>query len=59
MNAQIEFYVEQMEASLMMNLVNSKKSNLYDIASDMITEDQEQMLNICQAYEVVKHALLG
>lgn len=59
MNAQIEFYVEQMEATVMMELLNNDESNLFDIASDMIAENQEQMQNVCQAYEVVKHALLG
>lgn len=59
MNTQIELYVEQMEASLLMQLAENNESNLYAIASDMISEDENQMQNVCQAYEVVKHALLG
>jgi len=60
MNAQIEYYVEQMEAALMMELVEGKnQTNLFKIASDMIDEDQTQYMNVCQAYEVVKHELLG
>ena len=48
-----------MEASLLMQLAENNESNLYAIASDMISEDENQMQNVCQAYEVVKHALLG
>ena len=59
MNSQIEFYVEQLEAALMIEIVEGNKPNLYTIASDMIAEDQTQYMNVCQAYEVVKHELLG
>lgn len=59
MNNQIINYVQQMEAILLMQLAESNESNLLDIASDMIAENEEQFDNVCQAYEVVKHDLLG
>ena len=59
MNNQIINYVQQMESILLMQLAESNESNLLDIASDMIAENEEQFDNVCQAYEVVKHDLLG
>lgn len=59
MNEQIEFYVEQMEAALMMELLDGNKPNLQKIAENFLATDEEQYTTICQAYEVVKHDLLG
>lgn len=59
MNAQITNYVEKIEASVLYDLVTTDKSDLFIIASDLIENNKEDYTNICQAYEVVKHNLLG
>ncbi|HJH11591.1 MAG TPA: hypothetical protein K8V30_07930 [Metalysinibacillus jejuensis] len=60
MNTQIKNYVAQMEAQLMADMTEAKEANLYEIASLMIAdEDMTQFANVCQAYEVVKHHLVG
>ena len=59
MNAEITNYVEKMEAAVLNDLVTTDTSDLFEIASDLIQHNQEDFLNICQAYEVVKHELLG
>lgn len=60
MNTTISYYVEQMEATLLNDLAAQNESNLYAIANDMLaTEARENFESICQAYEVVKHNLLG
>ena len=62
MNSQILNFVEQMEAILLNDLVtaNELDYNLYDIATKLMEENDEASYeNICQAYEVVKHELLG
>ena len=62
MNSQILNFVEQMEAKLLNDLVtgNELDYDLYDIATKLMEEnDTDSYENICQAYEVVKHELLG
>ena len=59
MNVEILTYVEKMEAAVLNDLVTTDASDLYEIALEMITEDKESYVNICQAYEIVKHNLLG
>lgn len=60
MNSQIEFFVEQLQAIVMADLAEEKEVNLYKLANDMIScHHEDEFENICQAYEVVKHQLLG
>ena len=59
MNAEITTYVEKMEAAVLNDLVTTDTSDLFEIASDLIQHNQDDFSNICQAYEVVKHELLG
>lgn len=59
MNVEILTYIEKMEAAILNTLVTTSSSDLYEIATEMIAEDKEAYPNICQAYEVVKHELLG
>lgn len=59
MNTEILTLVEKMEAAVLNDLVTTDTSDLYEIASEMIAEDKGAFQNICQAYEVVKHNLLG
>lgn len=60
MNTTIAYYVEQMEATLLSDLAIQNESNLYAIAHNMLTtQSREDFASICQAYEVVKHNLLG
>lgn len=59
MNAQITSYVEKIEASVLYDLVTTDTSDLFNIATDLIEHNKEDFTNICQAYEVVKHNLLG
>lgn len=59
MKTEILTFVEKMEAAVLNDLVTTDTSDLYEIAVDMIAENKEAYLNICQAYEVVKHDLLG
>lgn len=59
MNNSIQQYVDQMEGQLLSDLAMNDEANLYDIASDMIEASETDMMDICQAYEVVKHNLIG
>lgn len=59
MNAQILNYVQEMEAIVLNDLVTTDTSDIYNIATEMIAQDQDAFMEICQAYEVVKHNLLG
>ena len=62
MNSQILNFVEQMEAILLNDLVtaNELDYDLYDIATNLMKENgKDSYENICQAYEVVKHDLIG
>ena len=62
MNTQILTFVEQMEAKLLNNIVmgNELEHDLYDIATELIeNHGKDAYSNICQAYEVVKHHLIG
>ena len=60
MNTTISYYVEQIEATLLSDLAMQNESNLYAIANEMLAKEaRENFESICQAYEVVKHNLLG
>ena len=62
MNTQILNFVEQMEAKLLNDMVtaNELEYDLYDIATQLLEKNgKDSYENICQAYEVVKHNLLG
>ena len=62
MDTQILNFVEQMEAKLLNDIVigNELEHDLYDIATELLENpDKDAYENICQAYEVVKHNLLG
>ena len=59
MNTEILTFVEKMEATVLNDLVTTDNSNLYSIAVELIAEHKEAYVNICQAYEIVKHNLLG
>lgn len=60
MNAQIEYFVEQMEATILSEIVTENEHDLYEIATDLINHNDDKMFaDICQAYEVVKHHLIG
>lgn len=60
MNTQIQFYVDQLQAIVMADVFEEKDTNLYGVANDMIAcHHEEETQNIRQAYEVVKHNLLG
>ena len=59
MNTEILTFVEKMEAAVLNDLVTTDTSDLYEIAVEMIAEHKEAYVNICQAYEVVRHNLLG
>lgn len=59
MNTQILNYVQQIESAVLYDLVTTDTSDIYNIASEMIAENTEAYEHICQAYEVVKHNLLG
>lgn len=59
-NPHIEFYVDQLLSEVMVNITLNSEKGLYDIANEMINCHHEDEYNhICQAYEVVKHQLLG
>ncbi|QPQ29885.1 hypothetical protein [Lysinibacillus sp. JNUCC 51] len=60
MNKQIISYVAEMEAALMNKMEDHNEENLlFTIASKMIAREKDQFKNVCQAYEVVKHHLVG
>ena len=62
MDTQILNFVEKMEAKLLNDLITAEEldHDLYDIATEMLeSNDKDTYENICQAYEVVKHNLLG
>ncbi|WP_102692323.1 hypothetical protein [Rummeliibacillus pycnus] len=60
MNSTIEFYVNRIEGQILMDLADHDDANLYQIANGLIqNEPADKLASICQAYEVVKHELLG
>lgn len=59
MNTQILNYVETMQAAVLNDLVTTDTSNLYEIATQLIEGNEADTAPISQAYEVVKHHLLG
>ncbi|MER2030105.1 MAG: hypothetical protein ABS935_12060 [Solibacillus sp.] len=59
MNTEILSFVEKMEAAVLNDLVTTDSSDLYEIAVEMIAKNKNAYKNICQAYEVVKHNLVG
>ena len=62
MDTQILNFVEEMEAKLLNNLITADEldHDLYDIATELLeSNDKDSYETICQAYEVVKHHLIG
>ena len=62
MDTQILNFVEKMEAKLLNDIAagNELDHDLYDIATELLeSNNKDSYENICQAYEVVKHHLLG
>lgn len=60
MNHKIIAYVEELESALMNQMENHNEENLlFSIASKLIAQDSAQYKNVCQAYEVVKHHIVG
>ncbi len=60
MDNKIEFYVNKIEGEILMNLADHDDADLYLIAKNLLKHESEEMMeSICQAYEVVKHELVG
>ena len=62
MDIQILNFVEKMEAKLLNNIATGYELDhgLYDIATELLeSNDKDSYETICQAYEVVKHHLIG
>lgn len=59
MSKEIINFVEKIQGQLMYDLAVGKNANLEDIANNLIARHKSDSRNICQAYEVVKHTLLG
>ncbi|MDM5234582.1 hypothetical protein [Lysinibacillus pakistanensis] len=60
MNHKIIAYVEELESALMNQMEDHNEENLlFSIASNLIAQDRAQYKNVCQAYEVVKHHIVG
>lgn len=59
MNTQILTYVDEMQAAVLYDLVTTDTSDLYKIATTLIEQNEADTATICQAFEVVKHNLLG
>lgn len=59
-NTQVDYYVEQLQALLMADLAEKDETTLYGVANDMIKwHHPDELKNICQAYEIVKHQFIG
>lgn len=60
MNTSVLDYVEKMQATLLIDMVTANELDLYGIASDLIAKsDDKESEHIWQAYEIVKHHLVG
>lgn len=60
MDKNIEMYVSKIESEILMNLADHDDADLYLIAKKLLKHESEDMMkSICQAYEVVKHELVG
>ena len=60
MNTSVLDYVEKMQATLLIDMVTANELDLYGIASDLIAKsDDKDSEHIWQAYEIVKHHLVG
>lgn len=59
MNSQIQFYVDELQSNLMAELYEEKNTKLVSLANHLIKDNKKDKFEICQAYEVVKHQLLG
>lgn len=60
MNTNIQYYVDELQSVLMTDLFEEKNNKLYSLANDLIERyPKDEFKNICQAYEVVKHQLIG
>lgn len=58
MTKEILDFVDEIQSQLMYGLVN-EESSLEQIAQSLIERHQSSERDICQAYEVVKHQLVG
>lgn len=59
MSKEIINFVEKIQGQLMLDLAAGHNTSLEGIANDLIARHKTDRRDICQAYEVVKHALLG
>lgn len=59
MSKEIVNFVEKIQGQLMFDLATGHETSLETIANNLIARHKADRRDICQAYEVVKHALLG
>lgn len=59
MSQEIHQYVESIQAILLNDLVTENRLVLDEIANYLIEANTQDFKYICQAYEVVKHQLVG
>ncbi|MBQ0139194.1 MAG: hypothetical protein KBT36_07855 [Kurthia sp.] len=59
MSKEIINFVEKIQGQLMLDLATGNKTSLETIANNLIARHRTNQRDICQAYEVVKHSLLG
>ena len=59
MTKEIINFVEKIQGQLMFDLAEGNESNLEMIANNLIARHKNDTRNICQAYEIVKHSLIG
>ena len=59
MSKEIINFVEEIKGQLMYEIAAGKDTSLMEIATNLIARHKTEQRNICQAYEVVKHSLLG
>lgn len=59
MSKEIINFVEIIKGQLMSDLAAGNEATLMDIANNLIVRHKADQRDICQAYEVVKHSLLG
>ena len=60
MNTEINYFVDYMKSAIMNEMITNEGVRLFDVANALIDRhDDVHFADICQAYEVVKHELLG
>ncbi|GEK35023.1 hypothetical protein [Kurthia sibirica] len=59
MSKEIINFVELIKSQLLMDLSTKNVADLESIANHLIARHKTDMRDICQAYEVVKHSLIG